>query len=126
MRALGIVMAAVAFLVSAPADGAAQTDLSGTWDLTVMTDQGDEKLTLDIVQEGQDLTATGFRSEFGVIEMKGTLDGAHSSLRVRAGPPRNSVGNRFSWAPSLMAQFPEQQTSEAWARVNWVAKRAED
>ena len=75
MRALGVVVTAVAVLVSAPAYAAAQTDLSGTWDLTVMVEQGDQMLTVIIVQDGQDLTATGEAGEFGVIELKGTLNG---------------------------------------------------
>ena len=125
MRALGIVMAAVAFLVSAPADRAAQTDLSGTWDLTVMTDQGDEKLTLDIVQDGQDLTATGFRSEFGVIEMKGTLDGATVRFTFELdleGTPLEIVflGTLADGSISGTAYFGGMGQS------NWVAKRAED
>ncbi len=76
MRAFGVFITTVALLVSAPANGAAQDDLSGMWDLTVMTDQGDQVLTISVVQDGQDLTATGDAGEFGPIEMKGTLDGS--------------------------------------------------
>lgn len=76
MRTLGIIMAAVAVLVSAPVDGAAQTDLSGTWILTVMSEQGDQPLTITIMQDGQNLTATGDGGEIGPVEMKGTLDGS--------------------------------------------------
>ena len=75
MRALGVVMAAVAFLVSAPADGAAQADLSGMWTLTVQSDQGDQPLDVTIVQDGMDLKATGEIPELGPIEMTGTIDG---------------------------------------------------
>ena len=75
MKTLGVVLVTVAVLVSAPTDGAAQADLSGTWDLTVMTDQGDQILTVEVVQSGQDLTATGDAGEFGTIAMKGTIDG---------------------------------------------------
>ncbi len=114
-----------AFLVSAPADGVAQTDLSGTWDLTVMTDQGDENLTLDIVQEGQDLTATGFRSEFGVIEMKGTLDGATVRFAFELdleGAPLEIVflGTLADGSISGTANFG------GMGQGNWVAKRTED
>ena len=77
MKALGVLMVAVAILVSAPADGAAQSDLSGQWDLTIMTDQGDQMLTINVVQDGQDLTATGDAGEFGSIEMTGTVEGAN-------------------------------------------------
>ena len=76
MRALGVVMAAVAFLVSAPADGVAQTDLSGMWILTVQSDQGDNPLPVTIVQDGESLKATGEIPELGPVEMTGTIDGA--------------------------------------------------
>ena len=75
MRGLGLIMAAVAVLVSAPADGAAQSDLSGMWILTLTTDMGPQMLTINVVQDGQDLTATGDAGEFGTFEMKGTVDG---------------------------------------------------
>ncbi len=76
MRALGVVMAAVAFLVLAPADGVAQVDLSGMWALTVQSDQGDQPLPITIVQDGEKLTATGEVPDLGPIEMTGTIDGS--------------------------------------------------
>jgi hypothetical protein len=75
MKALGVVLLAAAVLVSAPADGAVQADLSGVWDLTVMTDQGEQMLTVRVSQSGQNLIATGDAGEFGTIDMKGTVDG---------------------------------------------------
>ncbi len=77
MRALGVIMTAGAVLVSAPTDGAAQTDLSGMWILTVSSEQGDQPLTITITQDGQELTATGDGGEIGPVEMKGTLDGSN-------------------------------------------------
>ena len=76
MRALGVILAAVAVLVSAPANGAAQTDLSGMWTLTIQSDQGGQPLPITIVQDGESLTASGEAPQFGPIEMKGTLDGS--------------------------------------------------
>ena len=76
MRALGVILAAVAVLVSAPANGAAQTDLSGMWTLTIQSDQGDQPLLITITQDGSDLTATGDGGEIGEVEMKGTIDGS--------------------------------------------------
>ena len=73
-------MAVVAVLVAAPSSGAAQADLSGVWGLTVMTDQGDQLLTITVIQDGQDLTATGDAGEFGPIEMTGTIDGVNVPL----------------------------------------------
>ena len=75
MKTLGVVMAAVAFLVSAPADGVAQTDLSGMWTLTVQSPDGDNPLPITIVQDGEKLTATGEIPDLGPIEMTGTIDG---------------------------------------------------
>jgi len=76
MKALGVVMAAVAFFVLAPADGVAQVDLSGMWTLTVQSDQGDQPLPITIVQDGEKLTATGEVPDLGPIEMTGTIDGS--------------------------------------------------
>ena len=76
MRGLGVVMAAIAVLVSAPANGVAQTDLSGMWTLTVQSDQGDQPLPVTIVQDGEDLKATGEIPELGPIEMSGKIDGS--------------------------------------------------
>ena len=80
MKPLGVWMAVVAVLVTAPSSGAAQADLSGVWELTVMTDQGDQLLTITVIQDGQDLTATGDAGEFGPIEMPGTIDGVNVRL----------------------------------------------
>ena len=80
MKSLGVWMAVVAVLVAAPSSGAAQADLSGDWELTVMTDQGDQMLTITVIQDGQDLTATGDAGEFGPIEMTGTIDGVNVRL----------------------------------------------
>ena len=76
MRVLGVIMAAVAVLVSAPTDAAAQTDLSGMWTLTIQSDQGDQPLAITITQDGQNLTAMGDGGEIGPVEMKGMLDGS--------------------------------------------------
>ena len=77
MRALGVIMTAVAVLLSAPADGAAQTDLSGAWNLVVETpDQGAQSLIIRIAQDGQNLVATGDTGEVGDLEMEGMVDGS--------------------------------------------------
>ena len=125
MRALGIVIAAVGVLVSAPVLAAAQADLSGTWDLTVMTEQGDQMLTVDIVQDGQDLTVTSDAGEFGVIEMKGTVDGA--TVRVAweldlQGTPLEIVflGTLADGSITGTADFG------GMGQGNWLAERAQD
>ena len=75
MRALGVIMAAVAILASAPSDGAAQSDLSGAWTLEVISDQGAAfSFDITIKQDEPDLTVTGEGGEFGRLELEGTLD----------------------------------------------------
>lgn len=125
MRALGVFMVATAVFVSAPADGAAQADLSGMWDLTVMTDQGDQMLTINVVQDGQNLTATGSAGEFGQIEMTGTIDGSNV---------------RFAWELDLQGTPLEIVFTGTFAdgvmsgtadfgglgQGDWTAKRAAD
>ena len=68
MRVLGVVMAAVALLVSVPADVAAQ-DLSGMWIITIQSPEGDQPLPVTIVQDGEDLKATGEIPELGPVEI---------------------------------------------------------
>jgi len=80
MRAFGLILASVGMLVAAPANAAAQTDVSGTWDLIVMTEQGDQPVQIVVVQDGSDLTATGDGGEIGEIEMTGMIDGSDITL----------------------------------------------
>ncbi len=125
MRAFGVFMTTGALLVAAPANGAAQDDLTGMWDLTVMTDQGDQMLTISVVQDGQDLTATGDAGEFGLIEMKGTVDGANVRLAWELdlqGTPLDIVftGTLADGVMSGTADFGGMGYGD------WTAKRAED
>ncbi len=76
MRVLGVIAAVAAFLVSAPTDGVAQSDLSGMWIFTVQSAQGEQPLPITIVQDGDDLKATGEVPEVGAMEMTGTVDGS--------------------------------------------------
>ena len=125
MRAFGVIMATVTLLVAAPASGVAQDDLSGTWDLTIVTDQGDQMLTIIVVQDGKDLTATGDAGEFGPIEMKGTMDGASVRLAWELdfqGTPLDIVfmGTLADDVISGTADFG------GMGQGDWTAKRAED
>ena len=125
MRAFGVIMATVTLLVAAPASGVAQDDLSGTWDLTIVTDQGDQMLTIIVVQDGKDLTATGDAGEFGPIEMKGTIDCASVRLAWELdfqGTPLDIVfmGTLADGVISGTADFG------GMGQGDWTAKRAEN
>ena len=125
MRALGIVIAAAVFLVSAPTDAVAQESLTGDWDLTVQTDQGDQVFTVSIVQEGEDLKATGEIPELGPIEMSGTRDGADIRLQWQLDLQGTPVDITF------MGTLGEDGTMTGTADFGglggggWTAKRTE-
>ena len=125
MRALGVVMAAVAFLVSAPTDGVAQESLSGNWDLTVETEQGEQMFSVSIVQDGENLKATGEIPDFGPIEMTGTRDGANLSLSLELDIDGNVLDIIF------MGTLAEDGTIAGMTDIGgfgggaWTAKRAE-
>ncbi len=125
MRALGVVTAAVAFLVSAPTDGVAQESLSGNWDLTVETEQGEQMFSVSIVQDGENLKATGEIPDFGPIEMNGTRDGANLSLSLELDIDGNVLDIIF------MGTLAEDGTIAGMTDIGgfgggaWTAKRAE-
>jgi hypothetical protein len=125
MKALGVVLIAAAVLGSVPADGAAQADLSGAWDVTVITDQGEQMLTVQVVQSGQDLTATGDAGQLGTIDMTGTVDGDRVRLAWELdlqGTPLQIVllGTLADGAISGTADFG------GMGRGDWRAERADD
>ena len=123
MKALGVVMAVVAVLVSQPVNGAAQDDLSGVWDLTVMTEQGDQTLTITVVQDGQDLMATG-STEFGAFEMTGAVDGAEVRLSFELDMQGTPLEIVFT---GTLAEGVMAGTADfgGLGGGDWTAKRAE-
>ena len=126
MRALGVIMAAVAVLVSAPTDGAAQTDLSGMWTLTVQSDQGDQPLPITIVQDGESLTASGEVPELGPIEMKGTLDGSDVLFEWNLYIEGMELSIVFSGTIAEDGTISGTADFGGFGEGGWSAKRVED
>ncbi len=75
MKALGVVLAALALVMSAPTDAVSQESLSGNWDLTVDTEGGVQVFTVSIVQDGENLKATGEIPEYAPNVLNGNRDG---------------------------------------------------
>jgi len=125
MRSLGVVMAVVAFLVSAPADVVAQTDLSGMWTLTIQSPDGDQPLPITIAQDGNDLTATGEAPEIGTIEMKGMLDG--SSVRFEWNLNIEGMELAITFTGTVADDGTMAGTADfgGFGAGDWSAKRAE-
>ncbi len=126
MRALGVVMAAVAFLVSAPADGVAQTDLSGMWMLTVQTEQGDQPLPVTITQDGQNLTATGENPDVGTIEMKGMIDGSDITFEWNLDIEGMELNILFMGTVADDGTMSGTLDLGGFGGGDWTAKRVED
>ncbi len=126
MRSLGVVMAAVAFLVSAPADVVAQADLSGMWTLTIQSpDGGDQPLPITIVQDGNELTATGEAPEIGTIEMKGMLDGSDIRFEWTLNIEGMELAITFMGTVADDGTMAGTADFGGFASGDWTAKRVE-
>ena len=125
MRVLGVVMAAVAFLVSAPADGVAQTDLSGMWTLTLQSDQGDTPLPVTIVQDGENLKATGEIPDLGPVEMTGTIDGSEVAFEWIFYVEGMEVAITLEGTVADDGTISGTADFGGFAQGGWSAKRAE-
>ena len=55
-----------------PAALAAQTDVTGGWDMTFQTDQGDTPATMTLQQDGEKLMGS-ITSDQGTVEFEGTI-----------------------------------------------------
>ena len=85
MRTFSVITAVVAVLVLAPVDMLAQDDLSGAWTLDARNDADSPtfrlRLLIEIVQDGQTLTATlPPRGASGAVD---TLTAALSGSNIR-------------------------------------------
>ena len=125
MRALGVVFAAVAFLISAPTDGVAQQSLTGNWDLTVQTEQGEQAFTVSIVQDGENLKATGEVPDFGEIEMNGTRDGDNLRLSLELDIDGNVLDIIFMGTLAEDGTIAGTTDVGGFGGGSWTAKRAE-
>ena len=76
MKTLAAVLVAVVLaLVPVAAQDTKKIDITGTWEMTVETPQGQMVVTANYKQEGETLTGTHV-SEMGEAPLKGTVKGA--------------------------------------------------
>ena len=125
MKALGLVLAAVALVISAPTDAVAQESLSGNWDLTVDTEGGVQVFTVSIVQDGENLKATGEIPDFGPIEMNGTRDGADLRLSLELDIDGNLLDIIFMGTLAEDGTIAGTTDVGGFGGGSWTAKRAE-
>ena len=76
MKTLTVILVAMAIaLVPVAAQDAKKIDITGTWEMTVESPQGQMLITANYKQEGETLTGTHV-SEMGEAPLKGTVKGA--------------------------------------------------
>jgi hypothetical protein len=90
-----------------------------------MTDQGDQMLTINVVQDGQALTATGEAGEFGPIEMTGTVEGANIRFAWELDMQGTPLDIVFT---GILADGVISGTADfgGMGQGDWTAKRAAD
>ena len=125
MRAMVLILAAMTTLVSLPTTAAAQTDIAGSWIITLISGQGPYPVPVTIVQDGQALTVTGQAGELGTIEMDGVIEGADVRFELSLdfqGTPVQIVfrGTVTEDSMSGTADFGGMGGGD------WTAQRAED
>ncbi len=125
MKALGVVLAALALVMSAPTDAVSQESLSGNWDLSVETEGGVQVFTVSIVQDGENLKATGEIPEFGPIEMNGTRDGADLRLSLELDIDGNLLDIIFMGSLAEDGTIAGTTDVGGFGGGSWTAKRAE-
>jgi hypothetical protein len=82
MKTLAIALVAVAVaLVPVAAQEAKKVDITGTWEMTVESPQGQMVVTANYKQEGETLTGTHV-SEMGEAPLKGTVKGTDIEYTV--------------------------------------------
>ena len=78
---------AVAFVVALgtrPTTAAAQVDVSGTWTMTVQTDNGTTNPTMTLNQQGSGLTGSYSSEALGENDVQGAVDGQSVTIRFTA------------------------------------------
>ncbi len=132
MRALSLAVTLVALLVSAPTDGAAQTDLSGDWFFTVRghgLPSSRDNLPfvvlhlVTVVQDGQTLTMTQARDGGSQIEMSGSIDETDVVSLSWENIVRRGVDIRMTG--TVMEDFMSGTIEYDGGEGSWEAERAE-
>ena len=127
MRALSLSVALAALLVSAPTNGAAQTDLTGDWRLAIGTEAGGSpillRLLITITQDGQAITVSGVAGNAGAFEMTGSIEESVVQLLWERGTSEfrftgTATENGMSGSVDLVS------VGGTVTEIEWTAERA--
>ena len=108
-------------LLAAPA--AAQIDLTGDWDITIVSSQGTNTVKVTLTQDGEKISGL-FKSPMGVLPVTGALTGGQLTLALSIPIEGQSVDIVITGkveGPTLAGKVQFGDFGEA----DWTAKRAE-
>jgi hypothetical protein len=131
MKALGLGIAFLAFLASAPTQGSAQTDVAGDWLIEVTSEPGGPnmhlRLLIHVSHVDQSLTATGLLGPDQPFTMSGSVDG--SAVQLMWEPDFQFGGTPFGLSVAgtvdgnLMSGSARFDVGELFFGGEWFATR---
>jgi hypothetical protein len=109
IRFAGSLITAIAIMFAVVTQSSAQTNMTGSWDLEVSTDQGITTPELSLVQEGMKLTGHYSSASLGESDITGTVNGSNvtisfdANLQGQAAPVSytGTVDEAGSWSGRL-------------------------
>ena len=101
----------------------AQTDVSGTWKLTVESQEGTANPTVSFIQNGEKLSGT-YRGRMGQARLEGTLRGNAIQFTVTLRFRDQSFVNTYSGAVSGETMSGKVQFADS-ATGKWSGKRSD-
>lgn len=107
---LGAALAIAIGLVTGAAQASAQTNVTGMWDVTVVTDLGEGTLTLELTQAGDSISGTYVSPLFGTSQAAGRVTGNQVTIRVPVTDQSGALGISGTIVFSGTAQSPTSVT----------------
>jgi hypothetical protein len=116
---------AAAAPAGAPAAAAAgaPTNITGKWDITLNTGQGEFPMTADFTQTGDKVTGT-FSSQMGDIPVAGTMTGTSLKMEFVAPSPQGDIAIKWNGDLSPNGFFKGTASMEGIGDAEWVGKRS--
>lgn len=119
----GAATAAAAAAPAAAPSAESSGGISGKWDVTFMTPQGEFPATATLANDGGKLTGT-FASQLGEVAVTGTLDGSTVKISLVAESPQGTMNVSMSGELAGDAIVKGQADVSGMGQMEWSAKRA--
>ena len=119
----GATTAAAAAAPAAAPSAESSRGISGKWDVTFMTPQGEFPATATLANDGGKLTGT-FASQLGEVAVTGTIDGSTVKISLVAESPQGTMNVSMSGELAGDAIVKGQADVSGMGQMEWSAKRA--